>query len=366
MRKQWLTVWILSKSFTLRYLRDKTALFFTFVFPLAFLIIFGFIFRGGGATFNIALINESKTVYSQNFTDQLRESKSLKFADVSTLDEAKTKLTRQEIDLILILPQEFGQPNSQGVPTGSLQLKYATQDEQTIQTYENVFSGIVQTLNTSLVPTQPPITLQSENLNLKVVSRFDYLFAGILGYALMSLGVFSMSSSFPADKQSGALRRLRMAPLKVWQLILSIGFSRIVVGVIIAALMYGIASLMFEFTIQGNLWYALIFTVFSTVCMFGIGMGIGGWAKNENQASPIAQLITLPMMFLSGTFFPRFVMPEALQQVSMYLPLSPVIDGLRKILTEGASLTGVGFELILITGWIVIIYVIAIKTFRWE
>ena len=100
--------------------------------------------------------------------------------------------------------------------------------------------------------------------------------------------------------------------------------------------------------------------------IFGIGLAIGGWAKNENQAAPLANLVTFPMMFLSGTFFPRFAMAPWLQHVSTYLPLTPVIDGIRLIATEGKHLTDIGPQLGLTLVWTVIIYAIAFRVFRWE
>jgi ABC-2 type transport system permease protein len=72
------------------------------------------------------------------------------------------------------------------------------------------------------------------------------------------------------------------------------------------------------------------------------------------------------MMFLSGTFFPRYLMPDWLQNVTTFLPLTPVIDGIRLITTEGASLIGVLPQLGLIGAWLVVIYIIAFKVFRWE
>ena len=97
-----------------------------------------------------------------------------------------------------------------------------------------------------------------------------------------------------------------------------------------------------------------------------MGLAIGGWAKNERQAAPLSNIIVFPMLFLSGTFFPRYAMPIWLQHVTNYLPLTPVIDGVRLIATEGYHLTQVGPQLGLMAIWTVIIYAIAFKVFRWE
>jgi ABC-2 type transport system permease protein len=110
----------------------------------------------------------------------------------------------------------------------------------------------------------------------------------------------------------------------------------------------------------------VLMVVLGVAVLFGIGLAVGGWAKNENQAAPLANLITFPMMFLSGTFFPRFLMPEWLQQASGLLPLTPVIDGLRLIVTEGKTILELGPQVALLVGWGIIVYVIAFRVFRWE
>ena len=97
-----------------------------------------------------------------------------------------------------------------------------------------------------------------------------------------------------------------------------------------------------------------------------IGLAIGGWAKNERQAAPLSNLIVFPMMFLSGTFFPRYAMAPWLQKVSNYLPLTPVIDGIRLIATEGKHLSQLGPQLGILGVWIIVIYIIAFRVFRWE
>jgi ABC-2 type transport system permease protein len=72
------------------------------------------------------------------------------------------------------------------------------------------------------------------------------------------------------------------------------------------------------------------------------------------------------MLFLSGTFFPRYAMPIWLQHVTNYLPLTPVIDGVRLLATAGDNFTQIGPQLGLMAIWTVIIYAIAFRVFQWE
>jgi ABC-2 type transport system permease protein len=130
--------------------------------------------------------------------------------------------------------------------------------------------------------------------------------------------------------------------------------------------MFAVALTVYNLNVVGN-WLEIIFyLIFSIIVILGIGLAIGGWAKNERQAAPLANIIVFPMLFLSGTFFPRFLMPHWLQTLSQYLPLTPVIDGIRMIITEGKPLVELGPQLGLLTIWLIVIYAIAFRVFRWE
>lgn len=142
--------------------------------------------------------------------------------------------------------------------------------------------------------------------------------------------------------------------------------SHIVIGLLATATMIVFAITVFDLKVVGSYVNLAVFISISCFTLFGLGMAIGGWAKNENQAGPLSNLITFPMMFLAGTFFPRFLMSDWLQKVSEYLPLTPVIDGTRYIVTEGKTLPQVMPEIIMLGVWAIIIYAFAFHVFRWE
>src|SRR5918995_1849969 len=102
--------------------------------------------------------------------------------------------------------------------------------------------------------------------------------------------------------------------------------------------------------------------------LFGVavGFGVAGWAKNEDQAAPVANLISLPMLFLSGVFFPRDAMPEFLRGITQYMPLTYVNEALRGVMNDGAGLVDLGPQLLGMGVWAVITFVIAVRLFKWE
>ena len=360
-------VWAMTKAFTKAYFRNKVALFFTLLFPLIFLIIFGFIFgREDAVSFEIGLVNKSETELAANFQVQAEETGIFSFQTDGNQADFETKLGRGEIDALIILPADFGVAGEDGRPTGELQLLYDRNDEQLGLSITTVLESMFDDLNQTILSTRPPLTINVQALETADLSRFDYVFAGLIGFSILSLGIFSMSEGFMQDKKSKALLRVRLAPVRSWQLVTATIFNRVIVGLIAIALMIVAGILIFNFNMRGDYFNLLIFSILALVCMLGFGTAIAGWARNANQSAPVANLVSFPMMFLSGVFFPVFLMPDWLQQITTFIPLTAIVDGLRLIMTEGQTVLSLGPQLLVITVWTAILYLIAARTFRWE
>lgn len=363
------TVSTFVKINTKRFFRDKLAIFFTVGFPLIFLFVFGGLNSGNkDLNFNIALINESQSSFAQDFVKKAEEGGVLKVnKEVTTLDSAKDKMSRSELDAAIVLPKEFGQiSEGQQIPSGQAKVIYTQNNEQSGQALSSILDAQFKAINAQFVKTETPFTVSSEKLNEKSLSAFDYTFAGLLGFAIIGMGIFGPINVFPELKKMGILRRLSTTPLRVWQYFLATMIGQAIIGLLALAVMFAVAIGVFKLQVVGNYFELAIFLVFGIIMILGIGLALGGWARNERQAAPLSNIVVFPMMFLSGTFFPRFIMPEWLQNVSSLLPLTPVIDGIRLITTEGKHLIDILPQVGLIGAWMVIIYIIAFKVFRWE
>jgi ABC-2 type transport system permease protein len=369
MNKSLYTVATFVKINTRRFFRDRVALFFTIGFPLIFLFVFGGLNSGGGdISFNVAVIDRSNNEFSQKFVNQLKDGKIVKVDEESqTLDAAKDKMERSELDAAIVLPKGFGDVK-QGTdrPSGEAEVVYTQNNEQSGRALSGVLEGVFKGINSRSVATDAPFTVRSTQLNERSLSAFDYTFAGLLGFAIIGMGIFGPINVFPELKKMGILRRLSTTPLKVWQYFLSTMIGQALIGLISLAIMFVIAITIFHLQVVGNYFELSLFLILSITMILGIGLALGGWAKNERQVAPLANIVVFPMMFLSGTFFPRFLMPEWLQNVSTFLPLTPVIDGIRLITTEGKHLIDILPQLGLIGVWLVVIYLIAFRVFRWE
>jgi ABC-2 type transport system permease protein len=369
-KQQLRTVAVFTKLNTRRFFRDRLAQFFSILFPLIFLFVFGSFSSGNNnVSFKVALLDQSQTPFAKQFVRQLESGKSsFKVqTDITTMAGAKDKMSKSQIDGIIILPKDFGavQPG-QAYPSGRLGLLYNQSSSGTGQTMTSVLQGVFDQINNKLVGVQPPFTVDGRTLNEKSLTPFDYTFSGLLGFSIIGLGIFGPVNVFPELKKQGILRRLHTTPLRTWQYFMATMFSQAITGIISIIIQFGVAIKVFHLKVDGNYPEIFIFTIFSIFMILGLGLAIGGWARNERQAAPLSNIVVFPMLFLSGTFFPRYLMPHWLQSVTSFLPLTPVIDGLRLLTTEGRHLINLGPQIGLMAVWFVLIYAVAFRVFKWE
>lgn len=368
-KKSFYTVFVFAKLNTRRYFRDRMAIFFTVLFPLIFLFVFGTLYGGNNSmSFKIALINQSDSEISKTVTAEASKSQLLKIDDkINNLQAAQEKMNRAELDAAIVLPQDFGAvKEGQQNPSGTAEIYYTQNNAQAAQTLTPVLQSALTPLNAQFVQTTLPFTVQAQQTGGQGLSAFDYAFAGLLGFSLLSLSIFGPANAFPELKKQGILRRFSTTPIRVWQYFVANAASQVVIGFFTITIMFLAAIYGFKLNLTGNILELAVFLTLAIIMLLGIGLAIGGWARNERQAAPLTNLVTFPMMFLSGAFFPRYIMPEWLQQASAYIPLTPIIDGIRLIATEGKHLVDVLPQLGLICGWMIVIYIVAFRVFRWE
>ena len=361
------TVYVFSKLNTKRFFRDRLALFFGILFPLIFLFVFGGINKGGGnVSFHVALLNDSHSRFAQQFVNQTKNNKIFKIDDsVKNLAQANDKMSKSQIEGTIVLPASFGQIKN-GHPSGQVLVYYSPNNDQAGQALTSLLQTQFKGLNSKFVNVQTPFSVVGQQTKQKSLTSFDYAFTGLLGFSILGAGIFGPMNVFPELKKQGILRRFHTTPLRVWQYFLSTMVSQAITGLVAIGVMFITAMIVFNLKVVGNYVEIALFLAYSIIMILGIGLAIGGWARNERQAAPLGNIVVFPLMFLSGVFFPRFLMPDWLQGITNYFPLSPVIDGARLLITEGKHLTDIGTQLGIMAVWLVIVYVIAFRVFRWE
>ena len=98
-----------------------------------------------------------------------------------------------------------------------------------------------------------------------------------------------------------------------------------------------VAVFLFGAEFAGNFFAVLLAAGLGGAVFLALGFAVSGWARTEQQAAPLANIVSLPMMFLSGVFFSRDVLPDILQTVTDYLPLTYLVEAIRGMTVQGDS-----------------------------
>jgi ABC-2 type transport system permease protein len=182
----------------------------------------------------------------------------------------------------------------------------------------------------------------------------------------MQAGIFGVAFGFVTLKKRGILRRLWVTPIRPNDFIIAQVAMRLLVVVMQMAIMVGVGVLFLNLHFIGNMALIFLLGVLGAVVFLGFGFSLAGISKSEDQVAPLANIITLPMLALSGVFFSRSNLPGFVRSVTAFFPLTYLADGLRSVAIDGATLLQVMPQILGLAVWGVVSCVLAVRLFRWE
>src|SRR6266403_802742 len=346
MKRTMLSLWSLTAASVKMYFRNRAAIFFTLFLPLMFIVVFGFLSKSSGGTFTLDVTNKSNTELSHGVVDALKKVEAFKVTEAGE-SEAADKLGKGKIDLQVVIPEDFGHidPATNLVKPSKIITHFNEGNPHGGQAANLVLGQILSSFNAQITHSPQIVTIETSGTKTNNLGAIDFILPGILGMSIMQLGVFSVAFAFVSMKVSGMLRRIQATPTHPAQFVVAQGVTRLIIGFLQVGLLTVLGILMFNFHLIGNIFDFLTVAVLGTLVFLALGFIVAGYAKDENQAAPIANLVSFPMMFLSGTFFPRDGFPAWLKTVTDYFPLTYLTDALRKIANEGAHLSQIGSDL---------------------
>jgi ABC-2 type transport system permease protein len=349
------------------YFRNITGVFFSLFLPVILVFVFGFLFQANEFKTDVAITNYSQAELSTKFVQSLKDIEAFNVQEVAE-SEAADKLGRGQIDLQIIVPHSFGEVDTatRQLKPSTVQTYYNEGNPQAGQTTNLIVSQIVTGFNSQITQTPTIVSVESKGVETNNLKQIDFFLPGVIAMSVMQLGIFAVAFAFVAFKTTGQLRRIQATPTRPMYFVIAQGVTRLVIAVAQVALLLALGVWIFEAHIIGSLASFMLVAALGAMVFLGMGFAVAGWAKDENQATPVAQLIQLPMLFLSGVFFPREGLPQWLESITNLLPLTFLVDALRKIATEGATLMDVRPELLGLVIWGIVVYIIAALVFRWE
>ncbi len=352
----------------LRVLRDPVTLIVLFAIPVLLLVLFGAFIGGGDGDIKlkVAVVNSSNEQFAKDFSAQLNKVEVLEVdKSMTKIDDAGAKLKEGQIDGVIELPTGFGAIENDR-PAGTVKLSANARDQSSADILMGVMTSLAEGSNTAITGSTPPIQVERSTIDGTATKPVDVLYPMFTAMGIMMVGIFGVGSVIPSDKKTGILRRMRVTPLRSSQFIGGMVLAYISVVLMVVVLMTVIAMVLFKMEMHGD-WLSFgVLILVSSVLMIAIGVLIGGWAKNTTQSDIYGQIIFIASLAFSGLWLPRAMMPDWLRDITAYLPLTPIIEGMERIVVEGVAITSLGFQLAVIAGWLIVVTLLSIKTFRWE
>lgn len=353
--------------------RSPSAVIFSLGFPLIFILVFGFI-GGGGTSVSIALKNPAD---SSNYIVRALEAGIVRIVKKDERDNLLTfkdsgfitnQLTKGKIAAIIYIDSSVS-------PAGFTQYKIKTQTSSAAaDQYPILKMALAQTImavEDRKIPAQFKMISVQELPEVagREYTMIDFILPGMLGFSLLSAAVFGVAFVFFNLRQTLVLKRFYATPINRRNIVFGEGLSRVLFQMLTSVVIILAGHFFFHFTLINGLVTFLEMMVLSflgLIVFMGFGFIISSVAKNESSIPPFANIFTLPQFLLGGTFFSTQAFPKWLQGFCEVLPLKQLNDAMRNVAFEGASLMDCGKQIGILALWGVVIYAVAVKTFKWE
>jgi ABC-2 type transport system permease protein len=345
----WLQLRTLALAMLRGFFRDRTSLFFTFFFPLMFLVVFGLVFRDGGtSTTTIGVVGSGPIV------DHL-PSEVFKAQHFGDLDAALAKVRSGDLPAVLV---EDG---------NRLSLRFAASDTVKAAQIQGIVQAVVGQANLAATGRPPTFSVDTQQVEDSGLKPIQFLTPGILSWGVATSAAFGAALTLVSWRRKQLLRRIRLSPAPVWTVVgARVGVS-LVVALVQAAVFITLAvTPPFGLKLAHDWWLCVPLLLLGTLAFLSIGLLVGAVAKTEEAASAMANFVVLPMAFLSGTFFDISQAPPWLRTVSKVFPLRWMNDGMLAVLGRGEGPSAVLAPACVLIGFTVVVGFIATRVFRWD
>ncbi|MCD0446138.1 ABC transporter permease [Glycomyces sp. A-F 0318] len=334
------------------WLRDRSQVFFTILLPLMFMVLLSSVFGStGGSTPRVLAVGEVPVLEGADPDD-------VAVAAAADLDEALALLREGEADAAVV--QDGERVLIYPSPTSSTSGAIAAGE----------ISALVDDVNVEVLsaaaPGEPVLTAEVEEADGGALRPIQYLAPGILAWGIAISGVFGAAGTIVDWKRDKLLRRLRLTPASVSTFLGAKVSVNLVVALGQTAVFLAVAALVFGLELSAWTWFAAPLVLLGTLAFLAIGVVIGGIAQTGPGAAGLSNLVTMPMAFVSGAFWPLALSPEWVQWLSYLSPMRYLNEALQAVVVygepPGAVLPQIGFLAV----FAAVVAAVSWKTFRFD
>jgi ABC-2 type transport system permease protein len=233
-----------------------------------------------------------------------------------------------------------------------------------VSTKIDILNAILAGVNQELSGVPPFIKSVTKSILTRKYRFIEFFVPGIIAVAVMTLCLFSTVDSETELRQKGIIRKLSTTPITRTDWILSNILYQFILGILCTIAMLLVSYAVFNVSLHIDAWL-LAFILLDVFAFVGIGMILTRFAREAQSAAAAANAVSLPMMFLSGSYFPIELMPGFLQKFAKTLPLFYVNEGLRAAMVFEDNLAALR-DAAIIGVFAAVVFIVGILATQWE
>lgn len=191
----------------------------------------------------------------------------------------------------------------------------------------------------------------------------DVLMAGYLVYVMATSAIMGLGETLADYRDRGILRRLRITPLRPWQILTSHALTHLAMSVLGVILLVTVGALAADLHRPASIGATALAMTASACSMIAIGFLLGALLPTVRTTQAVAAAIYFPAIFVSGALFPREVLPAVAQRIGDFLPMRYAVRSIRQAWTPG-TVDEFGLAILAVTT--VVGVAVAVRMFRWE
>ncbi len=342
--------------------------------PVVFMVIFGLAFGGTDdpETFSLAVANADQGTMGATYVAGLGN---LTYGDGTPLlsltllpDAAAARggLEDRSFDALLFLPEDFSSrasPTARPIATGPLGLQQGNErvpadgaritltGDPSFMDYAavaRIVAAYTEQFNAAVSGEAPVVTVAEEDVASNDLTAFDRIAPGLMVFAILNL-MPAAAATLARETERGTIDRFRQSPSRALHLLGGVTLAHVVLAMVSLGFMFVAAALM-GFNNQGSYVSAYLIAMGASVAVVGLGMIVAALVKTEQEAANMGALVSVPMSFLSGSFFALPAVTLFTWQgrtIELYdaIPTTHAVDAMRQVLTYGNGLASVLFSL---------------------
>lgn len=345
----------LSSAILKGFLRDRVSVFFSVVFPLMFLVLFGGVFNfDQSSKLDLVVVGEVAVVDQLTGGAQEAFEETFEVDRTDDLDAALDEVAKGDADAAL---QMQGQ---------TVVAHYSQTDQAGAGVVVGTLRSFVDAANLAVTGQPPTYSFEAQTVEDESLTAIQFVTPGLLGWAIAMSAAFGAAATLQGWRQTKLLRRLQLSPAPTSSIVAARVVVSLVVALVQMAIFLGLAVLAFDMQLTGYWWMAVPLILAGTLAFMSLGLLSGALAKTAEGAVNLANFFVLPMAFLSGSFFPLDAAPDWLQTISRLMPLRHLNDGMLDVMVRGMGPSAALLPLAILLGFAVVVGAVAVKMFRWE